>query len=187
MLQLIQALDTAILLFIQEFIRFSWLDLPMIAVSTLGNAGLIWIVLGIVLVLYPKTRKYGTLALLSLLVCFIFNNLLLKNLIARPRPYTQIAELVMLMDCPNDFSFPSGHTCAAFATAGSLLWSMDRQWNKIRIPSLVIAVWMGFSRLYVGVHYPTDVIAAALIGLLGSRLVCHIFAPRFDRLAKRKG
>ena len=98
MLELIQAMDESALLFIQEHLRVSILDPLMVLVSTLGNAGMIWILLGVVLTIIPKTRKMGVLALSSLLVCFLINNGLLKNLVARPRPYTQIAELVMLME-----------------------------------------------------------------------------------------
>ena len=105
---------------VQAHLRTALLDGPMIVISTLGNAGLIWIALGVVLTAIPKTRKYRVLALVSLLVCFLFNNMLLKNLVARPRPYTQLDQLVMLMPCPADHSFPSGHACSSFATAGSL-------------------------------------------------------------------
>ena len=157
MLELIQSIDENVLLFIQEHIRVGFLNQPMVWISTLGNAGLVWILLGLILTIIPKTRKYGVLSLTSLLICFIFNNILLKNLVARPRPYTQLPELVMLMQCPADYSFPSGHTCASFAVAGSLFWAMDQKWNTIRIPALVLAVLMALSRMYVGVHYLTDV------------------------------
>lgn len=184
MLDIIQSIDESTLLFIQEFLRVDFLNLPMVFVSTLGNAGLIWIILGLALTVHPKTRKHGVFALISLLICFLCNNLLLKNLVARPRPYTQIQELVMLMPCPADHSFPSGHTCASFAVAGSLMQTMDRHWNFIRIPALVLAVWMGLSRMYVGVHYPTDVLAAVIIGLAGSRLVFRCGQKPYDRLAQ---
>lgn len=185
MLELIQAMDESALLFIQEHLRVSILDPLMVLVSTLGNAGMIWILLGVVLTIIPKTRKMGVLALSSLLVCFLINNGLLKNLVARPRPYTQIAELVMLMECPSDHSFPSGHTCAAFAVAGSLLWSGRKRLYGLRIPALLLAVMTGWSRLYVGVHYPTDVLAACVIGLLGSYIVTKALSPVYDRLDRR--
>lgn len=186
MLALIQSFDDAVLLLIQEHIRTAFLNQPMIWISTLGNAGLIWILLGLVLTIIPKTRKYGALALSSLLVCFVFNNLLLKNLVARPRPYTRLPELIMLMPCPADYSFPSGHTCASFAVAGSLLWTMDRTWNAVQIPALVLAILMAFSRMYVGVHYPTDVLTATVIGLIGSYLVCRYCSAPYDRLTQRR-
>ena len=185
MLELIQTMDATVLLWIQEHLRTALLNGPMIFVSTLGNAGIFWIVLGLVLAIIPKTRKYGILALLSLLVCFLFNNILLKNLIARPRPYTQLPELVMLMKCPADHSFPSGHACSSFAVAGSLLWTMKRQWNAIRIPALILAILIAFSRLYVGVHYPSDILVGVAVGLVGSYLICHLCTKPYDRLANR--
>jgi undecaprenyl-diphosphatase len=178
-------MDGQILLLIQEHLRVAWLNGAMIFVSRLGNAGIFWIVLGLVLSIIPKTRKYGVLALASLLVCFLFNNILLKNLVARARPYTQLATLQMLMPCPSDYSFPSGHACSSFAVSGALMWSMDRKWNALRIPCLVLAIWIAFSRLYVGVHYPTDVLTGTLIGLVGSFLVCRYAAQPYDRLAQR--
>lgn len=185
MLQSIQAFDAGILLWIQEHLRVALLNGPMVLISTLGNAGLFWIILGLVLAFIPKTRKYGVLALVSLLVCFLFNNILLKNLIARPRPYTQIPELVMLMKCPADHSFPSGHACSSFAVAGSLMWSMGRKWNGIRISALVLAILIAFSRLYVGVHYPTDILVGTAIGLLGSFLIFRFCTTPYDKLAQR--
>lgn len=185
MLEFIQTIDAGALLWIQAHLRTGPLDGPMIFFSTLGNAGLFWIALGLTLAVIPKTRKYGVLALASLLACFLFNNILLKNLVARPRPYTQLPQLVMLMPCPADHSFPSGHACSSFAVAGSLMWTMKRRWNLIRIPALALAVLIAFSRLYVGVHYPTDVLVGAAVGLLGSLLVSRLCEPPYDRLARR--
>lgn len=186
MLESIQTLDATVLLWIQEHLRTALLNGPMVFVSTLGNAGIFWIVLGLILSCIPKTRKYGILALLSLLVCFLFNNILLKNLIARPRPYTQIPELIMLMKCPADHSFPSGHACSSFAVAGSLMWTMKSRWNALRIPALILAILIAFSRLYVGVHYPTDILAGVAIGLLGSFIICHLCAKPYDKLVQKR-
>ena len=120
MFEMIQGADASVLLWIQEHLRFAFLNGPMILAGWLGDNGLCWIMLGLVLTLIPKTRKYGVLALTSLLGCFLFNNLLLKNLVARPRPYTQIPELVMLMKVPPDHSFPSGHACASLRHSRSI-------------------------------------------------------------------
>ena len=185
MLELIQNTDASLLLWIQEHLRVAFLNGPMILAGWLGDNGLCWILLGLILAILPKTRKYGMLALTSLLCCFLFNNILLKNLVARPRPYTRIPELVMLMKVPADHSFPSGHACSSFAVAGALMWTMDKSWNRVRIPALIAAIWIALSRLYVGVHYPSDVLVGSLIGLLGSYLVCHLFAKPYDRMAQK--
>lgn len=185
MLALIQNIDASLLLWIQEHLRIAFLNGPMILAGWLGDNGLCWILLGLLLAAIPKTRKYGILALTSLLICFLFNNILLKNLVARPRPYTRIPELIMLMKVPADASFPSGHACSSFATAGALLWTMGKKWNKVRIPALIAAIWIAFSRLYVGVHYPTDVLIGTLIGLLGSYLVCRSFEKLYEQTAQK--
>ena len=93
----------------------------------------------------------------------VINNLFLKNLFARTRPYEIIHGLVPLVEKPVDFSFPSGHTAASFA-AGSVMFR--KLSKKFGIPILTLAVLMGFSRLYVGVHYPSDVIFAVFEGIL---------------------
>lgn len=185
MLTMIQSLDDTLLLWIQEHLRMSFLSIPMVFFSTLGNAGVFWIVLSIVLITLPRTRKYGMLALTSLFICFLFNNILLKNLVARPRPYKHLSELVMLMQAPSDYSFPSGHACSSFATSGALLWSMKKTWNRVRISCILLAALISFSRLYVGVHYPTDVLVGALIGLVGSYLICCFFTDPYERLTIR--
>lgn len=65
------------------------------------------------------------------------------------------------------------------------MWSMGKEWNRVRIPALAVAVWIAFSRLYVGVHYPTDVLAGVLVGLVGSWIICHICEKPYDRLCQR--
>ncbi len=185
MFAFLQTMDSALLLFLQEYVRAAILTPLMVFFSTLGNAGVFWIVLGLLLALIPKTRKYGVLALASLLVCFLCNNVLLKNLVARPRPYTQIPTLTMLMECPSDYSFPSGHACSSFAVAGSLCWSMEKRWNWMLLPSLTLALLIPFPRLLVCVHNPSDVLVGAAIGLVGSYLICRYGAGCYDRLAAR--
>ena len=177
----IQAADSAVLLFIQEHLRIAALNQPAVLISTLGNAGIFWILLGLVLTAIPKTRKAGALSLASLLFCFLITNVFLKNAVARPRPYTQIKELVMLMPCPSDFSFPSGHACSSFATAGALTWSLRDKLRRIGYAALALALLISLSRLYVGVHYPSDVLCGVLIGLLGSLLICTLGKWLFAR------
>ncbi len=187
MLDLIFRADAAILLFIQAHLRTDALTPVMVFFSTLGNAGIAWIVLGLILTAIPKTRKYGVLALASLLACYLLNNILLKNLVARARPYTRIAELTMLMRCPSDASFPSGHACSSFATAGSLFCSLPRRFTAVRFGLIAVAALIALSRLYVGVHYPTDVLVGVLIGLIGSRIVTRRACAPYDRLCARMG
>ena len=157
-------LEHDILLFIQENLRADWLDGFMKAVTFLGHGGWFFIVLGLVLAVYPKTRKYGFAVLLALAFDAIILNLGLKNLVQRIRPYDQFADLIPIVAKPKDFSFPSGHSGVSFATACVLCLTLPRGKRAWGYVFLGLAVLIGVSRLYVGVHFPTDVLAGALIG-----------------------
>lgn len=156
--------DSAILLFIQQFIRTDWLTPIVEFITHLGDAGIFWIALGVGLFVYKKTRRTGLIMLLCLLGVFVVNDLILKPLIARPRPFDTIPGLVSLV-YEDSFSFPSGHTSSSFACALPLALLLGR---KKGILAYVLATLIALSRLYVGVHYPTDVIGGAVIGTLVS-------------------
>lgn len=162
MLDTLLQLDGQLLVAIQG-LHMAWLD-PVVSVYTkLGDAGLLWIIMSIVFLLNQRTRKAGVLALCAMVLGLLVTNLTIKPLVERPRPWLDwpIAPLVTEKD-PN--SFPSGHTCAAFAAA--MAWVRTLPWRWGRIAAVALAVLMGLSRLYVGVHYPTDVLAGAVIGSL---------------------
>jgi len=127
----------------------------------LGEGGLVFIVLALALLIHPRTRPYGALLGLALVLDGLTVNLLLKPLVARVRPY-DFAVLPIIVPPQGDHAFPSGHTAAAFATAAAL-WPAGKRafW-----PALIFAVLMGVSRLYLMMHYPTDVLAGALMGAL---------------------
>lgn len=167
-LQSVQNLDGEILLQIQQHLRTDMLTPFMKIVTFLGNGGWFWILCAVVLLAVPKTRKTGYAAVLSLIFGVIVTNLLLKNIVARPRPFAEIEALIPLIAKPTDFSFPSGHTTASFAVALVMLRMLPK---KIGIPAVVLAALVAFSRLYLGVHYPTDVLAGFVVALVGSSLV----------------
>lgn len=166
-LQSVQNLDGEILLQIQQHLRTDMLTPLMKFVTFLGNGGWFWILCAVVLLAVPKTRKTGYAAVLSLIFGVIVTNLLLKNIVARPRPFAEIEALIPLIAKPTDFSFPSGHTTASFAVALVMLRMLPK---KIGIPAVVLAALVAFSRLYLGVHYPTDVLAGFVVALVGSSL-----------------
>ena len=166
------------LLWLQNSVRAPWLDAVFTFFTHLGDAGILWIVLGVILLCIPRTRKMGAATLAALAVGFLCTNVVLKHLVARPRPWLDVAGLVPLVQEGDPNSFPSGHTCAAFAFAAAGLGTFPAKWAKVL--ALAGAVLMGFSRLYVGVHYPSDVLAGALVGLLAGWIVCTVFA-RYDR------
>lgn len=162
MMEWITGADAWLLLFIQENIRNAFLTPVFTAITVLGNGGIVWIVLSLLLMIPRRTRKVGLAGLLALLISLMINNLTLKNLVARIRPYDTIEGLTPLIPRPWDYSFPSGHTGSSFASA----WVFYRKLpGKLGIPALLLAGLIGFSRLYLGVHYPTDVLFGVFSGI----------------------
>ena len=155
-------LDFAILDWIQAHFRCGFGDIIMPIITRLGDGGVVWIVLAVGLILFPKTRKIGITVAISLALEVICCNAILKPLVGRIRPYDINTAVGLLIPRPTDFSFPSGHTGASFAAAAALEDSNYR----LRIPAWVLAVLIAFSRLYLYVHYPTDVLAGAMLGIL---------------------
>ncbi|MEG0825422.1 MAG: phosphatase PAP2 family protein [Oscillospiraceae bacterium] len=164
--------EGAFLLWIQEVVRCTVLD-PIFSIYTsLGNFGLLFIGAAAVMLLFKKTRKAGLFALFAMALGFLCTNVVLKNLVSRPRPWLTVEGLIPLVAEHDPNSFPSGHTCAAFAAAGVWMRTLPKTWAKWT--ALASAILMGFSRLYVGVHFPTDVLAGLAIGLICSQIVYYL-------------
>ncbi len=162
-------------------------DFTMPLITLLGDAGIFWIACALALLFIPKYRKtglaMGAALILGLLVC----NVTLKPLIARPRPYDYMAEhfgktIQLLVAAPHDFSFPSGHTLASFEAATVLLIHDKR----LGIPAMVLAVLISFSRLYLYVHYPTDVLFSVFLGIGFAFLGNFLVKKGFEIWEKRK-
>lgn len=154
--------EFTILDWIQANLRNPIMDLLMPTITTLGSGGLIWIAVAGVLMLLPKYRKVGFSLLAGLALEVICCNLVLKPLVARVRPCDVNTAVSLLIPRPDDFSFPSGHTGASFAAVAALCTSRNRLW----MPSLLLAALIAFSRLYLYVHYPTDILAGVVIGTM---------------------
>ena len=162
---MIQQLDAQIILWIQEHVVCDGLNAPMLFISKMGNAGWFWILLGILMLLYGiKNRNFARCGL-ALLLCLgttaLVCNVTLKPMVGRMRPYDLLGFSILVPPLA-DFSFPSGHTSSSFAAA-TAIYAMNRKWG---IVAYVFAVLMGISRLYLGVHFPTDVLAGAVIGFV---------------------
>ena len=154
------------------------LDKIMIAITSLGNAGLVWIGIAIFLLCIKKTRKCGFLMLISMLLGLILGNGLLKNLIARDRPCWIDTNMPLLIPNPHDYSFPSGHTLASFEAA-IMIFLHNKKWGSI---SLGAATLIAFSRLYLFVHFPTDILGGMLLGTAISLAVYY----GYEKIKKQK-
>lgn len=168
---MIQQIDVSVLLWIQENLRFDFLTGFWKAITCLGDSGWFWIVLGLVLLLYRKTRPVGITVLISLAIGALITNVALKNIVARIRPYDFTSRIVSLLPPQSDFSFPSGHTCASFAAALVCLRMLPRCYG---VPAVILAGLIAFSRMYLGVHYPTDILGGLLAGVAASWMACKI-------------
>ena len=148
-------------------IRTPLLDIFMSNITKLGNAGIVWILLTIVLLLIPKTRKSGLILASALIVDLILCNGILKPLIARIRPFDVNSAIQLIVAKPHDYSFPSGHTAASFTAVMALYLAGEKKMWKA---ALVLAVLIALSRLYLYVHYPTDIIGGVIFGSLSGYL-----------------
>ena len=182
--------DLPILDWIQANLQSGIMDKIMPIVTVFGDGGIFWIAWAVLLFLIPKTRKTGLGMALALTMGLLLCNLTLKPLVARIRPYDLQWELygreiALLAGKMHDFSFPSGHTIASFEAATVLL----KNSKKMGIPAMILAIAIAFSRLYLYVHYPTDVLASIVLGILlaliGDALAAKV-APQLT-FRKKKG
>lgn len=158
-------------------------DLVIPFITRLGDAGMIWIVLTVILLVVPKTRRSGAVLAAALCVDLILCNGILKNLFGRTRPFDVNPSISLLVARPEDFSFPSGHTAASFAAAAALWFAGEKRLWK---PALALAILIAFSRLYLYVHYPTDILGGVLVGIFAGYAGWRIVSEIFSRKPKSK-
>ena len=170
MLQYVVEFDAQILLWIQDFLRTDWLNPIVLFITRLGDGGAVWIVLAALLLAGKKSRKAGGAVAIALLLGYLGTNLLLKNLVMRPRPFDAIPQLQALVPA-GGWSFPSGHSTSSMAAGVAMFRQLPRQAGKA---ALILAILICLSRLYVGVHYPTDVLCGALIGTIAALCACRV-------------
>ena len=175
-------LDYKILDFIRENLSGKPMDIVMKCITFLGEAGWLWIVLGVILAVAPKTRRIGITVLTALVLSFIVCNITVKPLVGRIRPYDLKEGIEIIISKPTDFSFPSGHASASFAAA-TAIFSYRKKWGT---GALIVAALIAFSRLYLYVHYPSDVFAGTLLGILFGVVAYYIGKAIFGKIDKRR-
>lgn len=174
-----------------DFRILDWIQLHLVnpiftailtPITLLGDWAIPWFVLGVVLLCMKKYRKWGILMLLSLALEYVCTDIVLKTIFSRARPFTVNQTVELLIQAPNSFSFPSGHTGSSFACATALCFSKKK---RLCLPALAFAALTAFSRLYFYVHYPSDVLAGMLVGITCAAITFLIARPYLKRQPAR--
>ncbi len=178
MTSVIQNYELAFLEFIQNYIHNPINDKFFSLFTFLGDKGVIWIFISLLLITNKKYRKVGIMTFLALILATILGEGLMKNLFQRPRPFIDYPMYELIISRPSGYSFPSGHTTSSFAAAGVL----SKNFKKYQSIFWILAFLISISRLYLLVHYPSDVIVGIFLGLFCSLIVLRIFS--FNSLLK---
>ncbi|OAA90292.1 phosphatase PAP2 family protein [Clostridium ljungdahlii] len=166
-LRKIDMFDNYILFSIKKYVQNKYLDMLMPIVTNMGNLGIVWIIIAIILILDKPYRIIGSVVILTLIVSTIAGEGIVKHIVRRTRPCNQQNSLNMLISKPISYSFPSGHTLSSFAAAEVL----SMYFTEYKLIFIGIAFLIALSRMYLYVHYPTDVIAGVILGILCSKLI----------------
>lgn len=176
----LQNIDIEILRWIQANLRNPVLTSVFTFITSLGNSGFIWIAFSLVLLVQKKWRKAGITSLLALLISLIIT-FAIKLSVMRPRPFMAYEDLINLIMPSEMNSFPSGHTSSSIACAAILYKYLPKRWG---ILAYVLAILIAFSRLYVGVHYPSDILAGAAVGWISAYLAVCLWNWLNQKIAK---
>lgn len=164
----INAFDGAVMAFIQGHLHNAATDVTFPIITYMGEGGLFWLLLSLVFLCVKKTRRQGIFMVCAIACGFVVGELVIKNLVCRPRPFQQFPEYVsLLIPPPSGFSFPSGHSCSSFAAA-VVLFAFSKKWG---VPALLLAGLIAFSRIFLFVHWPTDVLAGIVLGIASALLM----------------
>ena len=169
-LSIIHKYDLAILYFINNHCRCPILDKAMPMITSLGNKAFIWIVIAIILMFNKKYRNAGIMVICAMLLGSLLGDCIIKNAIHRARPYEHLSTIKLLIAKQLTYSFPSGHTVYSFAAFGILMKKLP----KYRFYALAMALIIAFSRMYLFVHYPTDILGGIIVGLLSAWIVLKV-------------
>lgn len=170
-MEIVQNFDNTVLEFIRIHMSSGFLDFIMPLITKLGTGGMIWIVVALAFLKSKQYRTDGLILIGSLLLCVLLGNIILKPLIGRIRPCDINTAIPLLIARPTDFSFPSGHTLSSFAAA-SVIFHAN---TGMGIAAIVLASLIAFSRLYLYVHYPSDILAGMILGIFIGAAVIWFF------------
>ena len=175
-------IEFQILYTLQE-LRTPLVDGLMVFITSLGDHGWFWLLMGVLLFSFPRTRLLGGCMLISIAAGFLLGNVMLKNIVARQRPCWLDPSVELLVPVPKDFSFPSGHSLVSFEGA-VCIFLFNRKWG---IPALMLAVLTAFSRLYLFVHFPTDVLAGIVMGIVIAWSVVRTAKRQMEKTDRMSG
>ena len=171
MIPLIKKFDSSMLLYIKDNMHGPIMDKVMVISTYLGNGGIIWIIIAALLMTSKKHRKIGFMTIAALILSTILGDGILKHVVGRIRPSANIPAINLLIESPLSYSFPSGHTTSSFAVAGVLA----KYFKHYALGLFSLASLIAFSRLYLYVHYPTDILTGIVLGLICSGLIIYVF------------
>lgn len=175
MLDYIHSIDLKILESIGTVFQNSFLDWLMPIITKLGDLGIVWIVLSLIFMITKRHRKTGLLMAIALITGLLLGEGILKHLIMRERPFLGFPLKLLLVTPPSTFSFPSGHTTSSFAVA-TIIFLRNKKWG---IFAYILAILIAFSRLYLFLHYPTDILGGIILGVASAITIYFIFNKRF--------
>lgn len=180
-----ESFDLPILDWIQATLQCTFLDKIMPLITVLGDGGAFWIACAVLMILLKKYRKAGFSAAIALIFGLVICNMILKPTVARIRPYDyqeQLGIMInLLIEKEHSLSFPSGHTIASFEAATAILL----RHKKLGIAAMILAILIAFSRMYLYVHYPTDVLASVVLGSALAFLGCFLAEKLYGFLARK--
>lgn len=178
MLDAIYEIDFSVLAFIRENFRCDVMDVIMKLFTYAGNWGIVWIVITIGLLISKTHRRLGGNMAIGLIICLMLGNLLIKLTVARERPFVVDPSINIIISPPTDYSFPSCHSFSSFVSA-SILAKFSRRAGAFAIPA---AILISFSRLYFCVHFPSDVICGAALGIIAGLTVSRLRRDRSEEI-----
>lgn len=157
------------------------MDQIMIFITQLGDSGAFWIGIALVCCVMKKHRKMGIQVLVTMLFTFLIGNLILKNLVARPRPCAIDPSIALLIPHPSEYSFPSGHSMNGMAAAMAIFFNN----KKAGVPAILMACLIAFSRMYHFVHFPTDILGGFCVGFAVAIVVDHVLQRVIPNLKEK--